>query len=145
MPLLTAREDARDPVRYVFRLAWSLRCPRRPAPGDPVMTAAAPAVTAPRPVTTSTAPPVTRGSGRQLTDYAELLGRVQAPGLLERHYAYFAVKILLPLAAVVAVCCGSVCWVSSGSRSPTPRCSARTRHRADGIVVRYLNRVGLRG
>ena len=109
------------------------------------MTAAAPAVTAPRPVTTSTAPPVTRGSGRQLTDYAELLGRVQAPGLLERHYAYFAVKILLPLAAVVAVCCGSFCWVSSGSRSPTPRCSAGTRHRADGIVVRYLNRVGLRG
>jgi hypothetical protein len=90
MYVLNASDDARDPVGHVTRLVRSLRCPRRPGP---VMTA-------------GTAPPVTRQPGRQLTNYAEPLGRVQAQGLLERRYAYYAVKISLLLAASAAVWCG---------------------------------------
>ena len=51
------------------------------------MTVTARPVAAPHPVDTSAVPPVTRRPGRQLTDYAELLGRVQAQGLMERRYA----------------------------------------------------------
>ena len=70
------------------------------------MTVTARPVAAPHPVDTSAVPPVTRRPGRQLTDYAELLGRVQAQGLMERRYASYAVRISLLLAAFAAVWCG---------------------------------------
>ena len=41
-----------------------------------------------------------------MTDYAELLGRIQAQGLMERRYLYYPVKISLLLASFVAVWCG---------------------------------------
>ena len=70
------------------------------------MTVTARPVAAPHPVVRSAVPPMTRRPDRQLTDYAELLGRVQAQGLLERRYASYAVRISLLLAAFAAVWCG---------------------------------------
>ena len=40
------------------------------------------------------------------TDYAELPGKIQAQGLMERRSLYYAVKISVLLASFVAVWCG---------------------------------------
>lgn len=50
--------------------------------------------------------PTPRRPHRQLTDYAELLGRVQAQGLMERRYRAYAVKGGVLVAAFAAVWAG---------------------------------------
>ena len=74
--------------------------------GMPVMTVAAPVVTPPVGLVRGAAPRVTRRPGRLLTGYAELLGRIQAQGLMDRRYLHYAVKSTLLVAAVAGVWCG---------------------------------------